>query len=57
MYNVIQNLGQRNGEKAMNSLLERANLQSASNVETRLFTPHVSKGSERIKANHENYRR
>ncbi|NVO08671.1 MAG: hypothetical protein HXX16_01790 [Bacteroidales bacterium] len=57
MCEKIQNPEQKIGVNAMNSILERANLRSASGVETRLFTPHVSNGNERVRANHQNYSR
>jgi hypothetical protein len=55
MYNAIQNSEQRAGANAMNSLLNRAQSQNASSVETRLFTPHYVSGNERTNANHQNY--
>jgi hypothetical protein len=57
MHNTMQISRERVGVKAISSLLDRASSQKASSVETRLFTPHTSNGEERIKANHENYRR
>jgi hypothetical protein len=50
-----QNAEQRVGVNTMNSALSRAQSQNASSVETRLFTPHIASGNEKINANHQNY--
>jgi hypothetical protein len=57
MYNSKQITEKKVGANTMNSLLNRAQSQTASSVETRLFTPHIVSGNERTRANHQNYSR
>ena len=55
MYNVKQVTGQRAGENAMNSLLQRAEMQNVSKVNANLFVSRTASESERIVANHQNF--
>lgn len=43
------------GEKAINSSFKRAELQNSSNVESRLFIPHIASEKEKNIVNHQNY--
>ena len=55
MYISNQNSGERVGANTMNSVLNRAQSQNASSLETSLFTPHIVSEKEDVTANHQNY--